>query len=211
MDWYYALKGRQAGPVSEPELGQLLRNGVIDSDTLVWRAGMPDWQPYGTVIGIPPVSGYAAAAPPPVHRGRFVYAGFWIRAVAYIIDGAVIALIRSIILLPLGFSMLESHPFRSPWFFIRMGEAQLSGFAISLCYFIFFWTQFGATPGKMVCRLKVVTPRGDLISLGTAAGRYFGQILSGLILCIGFMMAGWDDEKRALHDRLADTRVIHVS
>jgi hypothetical protein len=29
-------------------------------------------------------------------------------------------------------------------------------------------------------------------------------------LCIGYMMAGWDDQKRALHDRLADTRVIQT-
>jgi uncharacterized RDD family membrane protein YckC len=34
-------------------------------------------------------------------------------------------------------------------------------------------------------------------------------IVSGIILLIGYIMAGFDDEKRALHDRVCDTRVIY--
>ncbi|HET6371045.1 MAG TPA: RDD family protein, partial [Nitrospiria bacterium] len=41
-----------------------------------------------------------------------------------------------------------------------------------------------------------------------ACGRYFAEILSGIILCIGYIMAAFDDEKRALHDRICGTRVI---
>jgi uncharacterized RDD family membrane protein YckC len=54
----------------------------------------------------------------------------------------------------------------------------------------------------------VVRPDGGPISAGTAVGRWFCYILDSLILLIGFMMAGWDDEKRALHDRICNTRVI---
>lgn len=217
MDWYYALDGRQAGPVSEPELGQLLRNGVIDSATLVWHAGMKDWLSYSAAIGMPAVPDYpryAGMAESPLSTSmaqpRVRYAGFWIRWVAYLIDAVVIGAIRSIILLPLGFSLMDRGAFRSPWFFTHVGEAQFSSFAISLCYFVFFWTQYGATPGKMVLRLKVISVQGGPLSLGQAVGRYFGQILSGILLCIGFMMAGWDDQKRALHDRLVETRVIRL-
>jgi uncharacterized RDD family membrane protein YckC len=39
-------------------------------------------------------------------------------------------------------------------------------------------------------------------------GRHFAKILSGIILYIGYLMAFWDDEKRALHDRICSTRVI---
>jgi uncharacterized RDD family membrane protein YckC len=67
---------------------------------------------------------------------------------------------------------------------------------------------YGATPGKMALGLKIVRPDGGPISAGRAVGRYFAEILSALTLMIGYMMAGWDSEKRALHDRIADTRVI---
>jgi uncharacterized RDD family membrane protein YckC len=39
-------------------------------------------------------------------------------------------------------------------------------------------------------------------------GRYFAQGLSAMLLYIGYIMAGFDSEKRALHDYLCDTRVI---
>jgi uncharacterized RDD family membrane protein YckC len=212
MDWYYAIEGQQKGPVSNSELEQLVREGIIALDTLVWHAGMADWRRWDSVASSlkqPPVPIYAAPPPNPAVR-RFIYAGFWIRFLAYIIDGALIGMIRAIVLIPMGTSMLD-RPFASPWFFAHLGEAKFAAFAISLGYFVFFWTQYGATPGKMVLRLKVVTPQGRLISAPQAVGRYFAQILSGIILGIGFMMAGWDDEKRALHDRLAETRVIRLN
>jgi uncharacterized RDD family membrane protein YckC len=41
-------------------------------------------------------------------------------------------------------------------------------------------------------------------------GRYFAQWISAIILAIGYIMAAFDDQKRALHDRICETRVIHV-
>jgi uncharacterized RDD family membrane protein YckC len=63
----------------------------------------------------------------------------------------------------------------------------------------------------MVLGLKVVTANGGLISVGRAFGRYFAQILSGLILGIGYIMAAFDEQKRALHDHICGTRVIRVT
>jgi uncharacterized RDD family membrane protein YckC len=60
----------------------------------------------------------------------------------------------------------------------------------------------------MALDLKVVRPDGGPISLGRAVGRYFAKIVSGIILMIGYIMAGFDSEKRALHDMMCDTRVI---
>lgn len=45
MEWYYALEGRQAGPVDENELKNLAITGVVQPDTLVWRNGFDNWQP----------------------------------------------------------------------------------------------------------------------------------------------------------------------
>jgi uncharacterized RDD family membrane protein YckC len=49
---------------------------------------------------------------------------------------------------------------------------------------------------------------GDRVSFARAVGRHFAKYISGLILGIGYIMAGFDEQKRALHDRICDTRVI---
>jgi hypothetical protein len=45
MTWYYALGNERQGPVDDAELDRLIASGTVTSDTLVWRAGMADWQP----------------------------------------------------------------------------------------------------------------------------------------------------------------------
>ena len=45
MTWYYALGNERQGPVEDAELDRLIARGVVTNDTLVWRAGMADWQP----------------------------------------------------------------------------------------------------------------------------------------------------------------------
>lgn len=49
MDWFYSDAGQQKGPVTAEQLSQLVAQGVIRADTLVWRDGMAAWQPYSQV------------------------------------------------------------------------------------------------------------------------------------------------------------------
>jgi len=70
--------------------------------------------------------------------------------------------------------------------------------------------KYGATLGKMALKVKVVRPDGSRLSYGRSTGRYFAKLLSGMIIYIGYLMAFWDDEKCALHDRICQTRVISV-
>jgi uncharacterized RDD family membrane protein YckC len=79
---------------------------------------------------------------------------------------------------------------------------------VAASYNIFFVGKFGATPGKMALRLKVVTASGGTVSYARATGRYFAELLSSITLLIGYIMAAFDEQKRALHDRICDTRVI---
>jgi uncharacterized RDD family membrane protein YckC len=240
MEWYYAHDNRQIGPVSEIELQQLVNDGVVKPETLVWHSGLTDWQPHGTLGAVPPLPGSAEqqrhcsacgkpfpaselaifgesavcawCKPAWVQRLRqgmtstarpaFVYAGFWIRVLALVLDGTILSVIQYAILLP---TMGLTYAL-SPSAAVRFSSAGL-GFL----YTIFFWIRFGATPGKMILKLKVVTPDGGSLTPGRAVGRYFAQILSALIIGIGFIMAGLDDEKRTLHDRIAGTRVIRTS
>ena len=59
MEWYYAVGGEQKGPVGEEEFQRLAQQGVVTSQTLVWREGMTAWQPYGGAAP-PPMPGHAA-------------------------------------------------------------------------------------------------------------------------------------------------------
>ena len=65
-----------------------------------------------------------------------------------------------------------------------------------------------ATLGKKLLGLKVTDLAGNRITFARASGRFFGKILSGMILGIGFLMAGFTARKQALHDILAGCLVL---
>jgi uncharacterized RDD family membrane protein YckC len=65
-----------------------------------------------------------------------------------------------------------------------------------------------ATPGKMAFGLRVTTVDGEQIGFGRATGRFFGKIVSSLILCIGFIMIAFSARKQGLHDMMAGTVVV---
>jgi uncharacterized RDD family membrane protein YckC len=91
-----------------------------------------------------------------------------------------------------------------------IGVSFLVQLGLSLAYDVYFLTTKGATPGKMALGLKVTRADGGPISAGLAVGRYFAKILSSLTLCIGFIIAGFDREKRSLHDHICGTRVVYT-
>ena len=81
---------------------------------------------------------------------------------------------------------------------------------VKLGYEIFFLGKYGATPGKMVCKLRVVTAEGGRFGYGRAAGRALAEILRGMICYIGYIMVGFDSQKRGLHDHICNTRVVYT-
>ena len=147
------------------------------------------------------------------------YGGFWIRFVAYLIDAIILTVIGTVVQLLFVGSLRTVVPIQpgtppTPELFGRLfgalGLASLINIAIAATYEGFFVGKLGATPGKMALSLKVVRPDRSPVTLGRAFGRYFAKLLSGIILLIGYIMAGFDAEKRALHDMICDTRVIRA-
>ena len=146
--------------------------------------------------------------------GVMEYAGFWIRFGAIFIDGIILWTVQMVVYAVFGIitaAAIPSIPGESsnPSFFI-IGQViiTLLSFVISAAYDIWFVGRFGATPGKMACKIKIVTPDGGKVNYSRALGRYFAKWISSMILGIGFLMAAFDDEKRTLHDRICETRVI---
>lgn len=121
-----------------------------------------------------------------------VYAGFWERFFAALIDGIILYIPNLI-------------------FTFLLGEGAGNVFGILLGWLYFALLESGrgqATLGKKVLGLKVVNLEGQQISFGQATGRHFGKILSAIILFIGYLMMLWDDKKQTLHDKMANTLVI---
>jgi uncharacterized RDD family membrane protein YckC len=255
--WYYALDGKQAGPVSEQELAALVQARQLTLDSLVWREGMANWQPLREMQGTIP--GLAALVPPsaaplqpagdqvvcaecrqivpkgdaiqysgsyicaackpaffqkvregvaPDSPGGHRYAGFWVRFGAKCLDG----IILWVLVLPITFlwGAKASGP-GVAWQQIVAQQALVLGIGtiIRAAYNGFFVGHFGATPGKMACKLKVIRADGTQVGYGLAFGRFFAELLNTFTLLIGYIIAAFDDEKRALHDRICGTRVIY--
>jgi uncharacterized RDD family membrane protein YckC len=60
----------------------------------------------------------------------------------------------------------------------------------------------------MAVGLKIVTAEGTPITMMRAFGRAWAEQLSGLVCNIGYILAAFDSEKRALHDHICSTRVV---
>jgi len=151
-----------------------------------------------------------------VQPGQFVYGNFWPRFLAKFVDGIIGVAVGAVLNVVLALLLFDTaNYFTAP---IRAAGTMnvvlyqifsyLGGVLIGIVYAWFFISRYSATPGKMALGLKVVRADGSPLSGGRIVGRYFAEIPSALILFVGYIMAAWDPERRALHDRICDTRVI---
>ena len=137
-----------------------------------------------------------------------VYAGFWTRFGAKFIDGIILYAVNMAISLAAGNAIFPQADKNAA---AVLGPA-LGIFALQLAiqaaYSVFFVGKFQATPGKMALGIMIITPDGGPVGYGRALGRHFAEFLSSILLAIGYLMAAFDQEKRALHDRICSTRVV---
>jgi uncharacterized RDD family membrane protein YckC len=145
-----------------------------------------------------------------VSGGPMEYATFWTRFAAYFVDGIITGIVGAVIGLVIGVVMGAAGAKGSSGVILVQIVAGLAGFGVRAAYFIYFIGKSGQTPGKQLCKIKVVNADGSPVTYGKATGRFFGYLLSSVICGVGFLMAAWDEEKRALHDRVCGTRVIKI-
>lgn len=258
MDWYYVENGKAVGPITEDSWFQLVQQGTVAPETLVWCEGMDQWKPYREAGPSPPPfpasklasqgkplqPGYSSCAQcgkafPEEDMMRFeshwvcagckpvflqklregvrmpvavVYGGFWIRLGAKLIDGILVMIINLMIILP-PFAMLGRSTTETSGLFLAL-QLLISNLVVPAALATFFIGKYGATPGKMACRLQVVASDGSKMGYSRAFARYSAEILSQMTVVLfftlgfGYLIAAWDEEKRTLHDRICDTRVI---
>lgn len=149
----------------------------------------------------------------------FTYRGFWIRFLAKLLDSLILDVVIWIVLLAAagswylrtvrGMSAAAGDPMlllqRELTLVAVFGAA---GLLLVLGYSTWMNGRWGATVGKMAIGAVIVNTDGTPISYGKAFARACAELLSALILDIGYIIAAFDGQKRALHDHICGTLVI---
>ena len=139
----------------------------------------------------------------------YPFKGFWIRAVASIIDGIILLIL---ILLLAGISLVI--------FGAALGEG--AGFGMFLLVFllaslatilykpIMEASEYQGTFGKYALGMKVIDKNGQKITMTSSFIRTILYIIGaqGFLLCLGVVMIGFTEYKQGLHDILANTYVV---
>jgi uncharacterized RDD family membrane protein YckC len=159
----------------------------------------------------------------PAYEIRPVYAGFWLRFVAYVLDAVILGVFAIPILFGVAMLMgvgavISGLP--------RHGDPFENGFPPVLGLFISVFTlaliigtwlyhallessEWRATAGKKIVGLQVTDMAGARVSFGRATARHFAKIITGLIpLGIGYILAGFTEKRQAVHDMLASCLVL---
>lgn len=173
-------------------------------------------QAFSTAVAIAhPMNVQVASAP------RVEYGGFWLRFLAYLIDGAVIAIGVCVVAIPLffltglGAFLSEIHP-EEDWnengawvliaVFLLFGTASL---VVTWLYHAWMESsEWQATVGKKALDLVVTDMDGRRVSFGRATGRHFAKIVSNMIYPFGHILAGFTEKKQALHDMIAGCVIL---
>jgi uncharacterized RDD family membrane protein YckC len=218
MNWFYEKDGQPAGPVGDDEFARLIAAGTIHARTLVWRSGFADWKAYAElhpaaapVVPQPPELPAPAAPfrpPAPTPGEALPYAGFWIRVAAGLFDGLVFLPVLT--LLNIGF--MFAFPAYLASYTAGAHIHTLFELAVLVLFAVYetvFVARFGATPGKMVCNLRVVSADGGRVSYARALGRGMCEFCTLVFFGAGFFLVAFTRQKCALHDFLCETRVVH--
>lgn len=174
-------------------------------------------------VSVPPnvgVAGYSGA------RGQFLYADFFLRLVAYIIDSIIMGVAVVAMFIPIAaltgaaanLRLLEEaqrqsgQPDPAAIAAIISVIVTFAGVAllITWLYHAYFESSsWQATPGKRVVNIYVTDLNGQQLTFLNATGRHFAKIVTGLIpFFLGYIMAAFTERRQALHDMIAGTLVL---
>jgi uncharacterized RDD family membrane protein YckC len=235
------------GPFTPAQVAEKLQSGEFSLDSLAHVEGLSQWTPLRDVLArvaaelpptppsvpdalpvavqpvAPPAYSYAATMSPPPH---LIYAGFWHRVAAHILDNLIVSVpfailwfIAVISLVGVGvFSQASLQNGSQPHApsAALIGTIIIAYLGLILGRFLAVWLYHAilesgphqSTWGKRVLGLKVTSYTGQRISFGHATGRYFSTLVTNMTMGIGYLMVAFTDRKQALHDMIAGTLVV---
>jgi len=243
MKWFYIDTSitdgdRRQGPYSIDEIRDFVNEGKIKDETLVWHTGEANWKAW---------KDFPEASEPPepseeellkqtietllqsrINRKR--YAGFFVRANAFIIDNIILSIFGALFLYVMSLagmldlnavSEIVNQYIENPTSTELVSKAlEIPGMSafftiwsfVQAVYFIVFHAVWGATPGKKLLHIHVEMANGEKLSWAFSIFRFIASIVTQATLIfygLGYLIVLIDPQKRALHDFIAQTRVVH--
>jgi uncharacterized RDD family membrane protein YckC len=192
------------------------------------ESGLPGYEPEraGSGYSSPPPPGAFGApvtATPPVASGRYQLAGWWSRVGATVIDGLIIGVGALIILaifgavFSVGFFASEDTGVIALIVGLMLGFVAVAIVALLYAPLMMARTN-GKTLGRMAMGIRVVRANGQPMTFGWAMLREVavkallfgvaGSLTFGLANLADVLWPLWDEENRALHDFVVDTRTV---
>ncbi|QQK82018.1 RDD family protein [Salicibibacter cibi] len=135
-----------------------------------------------------------------------MYAGFWMRVWAYLVDLLIVFSLNALFIRPI-FMFLDA----SPTLFFGITVVGLLTSVVAYVYFGIMTKLVGQTLGKMIFGLRVQREDGGPLTWGDVffrevAGRMIHRVLGFTNLM--YILVGLHPQKAGVHDLLADTRVV---
>lgn len=211
--------GREYGPVDLDELQEWIRDGRVGRSTLIWRDDLASWNPaarYAEIAGeIQSLPGGEVQPPQ-----NFELVGFWPRLGAYLMDMLLLSVVFAIISIPWRdqIQQAQKEMFSASFgidmdktiqVLMRLGIIWTVQSLLSMTYYVCMNGKLGASVGKLIIGARIVNLDGSPIGFGRAFLRYCYEVLSYIPVGIGYLMIGFREDRRGLHDLLAKTQVIY--
>lgn len=149
----------------------------------------------------------------PTSTNSTIYAGFFVRLAAYLIDIIIVGFTLLLVKIPMWLLSFAS-PFdiltQNVLFEFTIRDIFL--YLLTVLYFVLLTYFSGATLGKRLFRIRVVYdfPDEELSFINVLYRETIGRYLSS-ILFIGYILVGATNDKRGLHDILCNTHVVYMS
>jgi uncharacterized RDD family membrane protein YckC len=222
MDWYYIDSSkpegkRRNGPWSPRQMLVFAEQGAFAPETLVWRDGFESWMPWSTA-GQELETEFKTETVKQIIEEKILpniviekakYAGFWLRLCAFAIDSAILQLIF-VLLMPIHSHFGVISEVTPQTTMAELAPTLFFAFCLISLYDAFFVKNFSGTLGKIALGLAVVRHDGKAMTWSCAFLRAFVGFFSSSLFGIGCLLAAFDIEKRALHDFMANTRVLKL-
>lgn len=251
MKWFYIDESvtdgeRRKGPYSIVEIREFVKQGQIKEETLVWRSGEENWKTWKEFVAEEIhdkaredaereelLQNTIKALEEAIESDKLKirrFAGFFTRAVAFIVDNLILGIAGGIVLFILGsFGLVEidaiqeaaSNYVKNPMSNEAITQlVEAPGMAtflsiwtvIQTIYFIVFHAIFSATPGKMLVHIHVETHSGERLTWLSSIARYLCSVLTQFTMVfygLGYIIVCIDPKRRALHDWIARTFVVY--
>jgi uncharacterized RDD family membrane protein YckC len=188
--------------------------GAFVPETLVWRDGFDGWRAWSVTEPELKTQFQEETVKqviekeilPNIAVSKAEYAGFLIRLCAFSIDIIVLQLIF-VLLTPIHMSFGIISEVTPQTTVAELTPTMFFLFCLMFFYNSFFVKNFSGTLGKIVFGLAVVRHNGKPMTWSCSFLRAF---ISSFLFGAGCLIAAFDIEKRALHDFMADTRVLKL-